>query len=213
MTSTTYRPDPAGPAPTGGPRPHGSRPHDSRPHDSRPAGRRRSRALRSGLLVLLLLLAAAAWAVLGVDRGTAGAGAGGPAPQEVGPGAGAPTALDPELERRFAEASAAAAADGVELTLTSGWRTAEEQQRLVDQAVERYGTPEAYRWVLPPERSAHVQGLAVDVGPTDGALWLEQHGLEHGLCRTYANELWHFEMLPDGATACAEMHPDSSWGW
>lgn len=123
------------------------------------------------------------------------------------------TGLDAELERRFAAALAAAAAEGVDLTLTSGWRTVEEQQRLVDRAVERYGTPEAYRWVLPPEHSAHVQGLAVDVGPTDGALWLGEHGLEHGLCRTYLNEVWHFEMLPEGATACPEPHADSSWGW
>jgi hypothetical protein len=67
--------------------------------------------------------------------------------------------------------------------------------------------------VLPPESSAHVQGRAIDVGPTDGALWLEQHGLELGLCRTYANELWHFEMLADGADQCPEMHLDSSSGW
>ncbi|MEZ0446364.1 M15 family metallopeptidase [Cellulomonas sp. ICMP 17802] len=122
--------------------------------------------------------------------------------------------LDPELERRFVAAQAAAAADGVELTLTSGWRSAAEQQALVDAAVERYGSlEEAHRWVLPPESSAHVQGLAIDVGPTDGALWLEEHGVELGLCRAYANELWHFEMLADGATACPAMHADSSDGW
>ena len=127
-----------------------------------------------------------------------------------------PTAhgLDPELERRFTAAQAAAAADGVALTLSSGWRSAAEQQALVDGAVERYGSvEEARRWVLPPESSAHVQGTAVDVGPTEGALWLGEHGFELGLCRTYLNEIWHFELLPDGADRCPDPHPDSSGGW
>jgi hypothetical protein len=201
--------------------------------DDRAPERSRVARVRGVLLVLLLVLGACAWAALGLDRGAAGAGEvpgappGTAAVRPVGTAAGdahaagdAPvtgsdpaTGLDAELERRFAAAQAAAAAAGVDLTLTSGWRTVEEQQRLVDQAVERYGTPEAYRWVLPPEHSAHVQGLAVDVGPTDGALWLGEHGLEHGLCRTYLNEVWHFEMLPEGATACPEPHADSSWGW
>lgn len=126
----------------------------------------------------------------------------------------AATGLDPELQRRFDAARAAAAAEGVELRLTSGWRSAAEQQAIVDDAIDTYGSlEEARRWVLPPESSAHVQGKAIDVGPTDGALWLEQHGLELGLCRTYANELWHFEMLADGADQCPEMHLDSSSGW
>lgn len=122
--------------------------------------------------------------------------------------------LDPELARRFTEAQTAAADEGIALTLTSGKRSAEEQQALVDAAIEKYGSQqEASRWVLPPETSDHVKGLAVDVGPTEGALWLGEHGLEHGLCRTYANESWHFEMLPDGETSCAPMHEDSSTGW
>lgn len=121
--------------------------------------------------------------------------------------------VDADLAARFDAARAAAGAEGVELRVTSGKRTPEEQQRLVDEAVASRGVPEAYRWVLPPETSAHVQGLAVDVGPTAGAYWLAEHGLDFGLCQTYANEVWHFEKLPDGATACPEQHPDSSWGW
>ncbi|QZN84403.1 D-alanyl-D-alanine carboxypeptidase family protein [Cellulomonas sp. C5510] len=189
----------------------------------RPGGRQGGRRLRRGV-VALLVLGAGAWAVQGLDldavRGRIASGvarvSGSPtATGSVGApgGAGDVTGLDAELQRRFDSAVAAAAADGVALTLTSGRRTAEEQQVLVDQAVARYGVPEAYRWVLPPDQSAHVRGLAVDVGPTDGALWLGEHGQELGLCRTYANEVWHFEMLPDGATTCPEQRPDSSWAW
>ncbi|HEY3439058.1 MAG TPA: M15 family metallopeptidase [Actinotalea sp.] len=124
------------------------------------------------------------------------------------------TGLDPELARRFTVAQKAAAADGVELTITSGWRSAAYQQSLVDQAVVQYGSQEeAHRWVLPPETSEHVKGLAIDVGGTRGALWLGEHARGLGLCQTYANEVWHFEMLADGASECPPMHPDASWGW
>jgi D-alanyl-D-alanine dipeptidase len=124
------------------------------------------------------------------------------------------TGLHPDLADRFNAAQAAAAADGVDLRLVSGWRSAQEQQRLVDEALARHGDPaEAHRWVLPPEHSAHVQGLAVDVGAADGIAWLQEHGLEHGLCRTYANEAWHFEMLPDGAATCPVPLADASWAW
>ncbi len=124
------------------------------------------------------------------------------------------TALDAELASRFAAAQQAAAADGVELAITSGWRSASEQQRLVDEALARYGDPaEAHRWVLPPGTSAHVQGLAIDVGGTAGAYWLTEHGEAFGLCRRYQNEVWHFEKLPDGAAGCPPLEPDSSGGW
>ncbi|ACQ80953.1 peptidase M15B and M15C DD-carboxypeptidase VanY/endolysin [Beutenbergia cavernae DSM 12333] len=129
-------------------------------------------------------------------------------------GGEAATGLDPELERRFELAQAAAAEDGVPLTLTSGWRTAEEQQALVDDAVRRYGSvDEAHRWVLPPDTSEHVAGAAIDVGPTDGALWLGEHGWEFGLCRTYANEVWHFEATIEPGGTCGEMFADASHGW
>lgn len=132
------------------------------------------------------------------------------APAEPSP---TPTSLDPDLADRFAAAQAAAAAEGVVLTLTSGWRTPAEQQALVDEALATYGSAEeAHRWVLPPERSAHVAGLAIDVGPMDGAAWLGENADRFGLCRTYLNEWWHFEPVPvDGV--CPEPLPDSSWGW
>lgn len=130
-----------------------------------------------------------------------------PAPREV-------TGLDPELVARFEAAWALAAADGIELRITSGWRSADEQQALVDQAVARYGSEaEAHRWVLPPEVSAHVQGLAIDVGPTEGVLWLGDRQQETGLCRTYANESWHFELTGPLGDPCPEPWPDASHGW
>uniref|UniRef100_UPI000B21B5EB M15 family metallopeptidase n=1 Tax=Cellulosimicrobium cellulans TaxID=1710 RepID=UPI000B21B5EB len=132
----------------------------------------------------------------------------------AGPAASAADGLDPELVRRFEEARAAAAAEGVELRITSGWRSAAEQQELVERALERYGSAEeARRWVLPPESSEHVAGEAVDVGPTEGAYWLQQHGARFGLCQTYANEVWHYEAATEPGGTCPPQHPDASHGW
>jgi D-alanyl-D-alanine carboxypeptidase len=179
-----------------------------------PVRTRRRRARRTGLVLAVVVaggVTAGAVHVLTAASDDGGAAAA-IASSTAGPSPA--TGLDPELERRFHEARAAADADGVELTLTSGWRTAAEQQDLVDAALERYGSAEeAHRWVLPPESSEHVAGLAIDVGPTDGALWLEQHGADFGLCRTYANELWHFEAVVEPGGTCPPMHEDASHGW
>lgn len=119
--------------------------------------------------------------------------------------------LDPELAARFSAAQDAAAAAGRALRVTSGARTAEEQQRLFDEAVAEHGSVEAAtRWVLPPERSAHVHGLAIDVGPAEGWEWLADHGAAFGLCRLYANEPWHFEPLVEPGGTCPGLVPDAS---
>jgi hypothetical protein len=120
-----------------------------------------------------------------------------------GPTATGMAGLKPALQRALDRAIAAADADGVELRLTSGWRTRAEQQQLFDAAVKKYGSPEAAeRWVLPPDESAHVRGEAVDVGPRAGAKWLERHGSRFGLCRRYDNEWWHFELLTAPGGTC-----------
>jgi zinc D-Ala-D-Ala carboxypeptidase len=78
--------------------------------------------------------------------------------------------------------------------LTSGHRDAAVQFRMFAEEVRRTGSPRAAtRRVLPPERSAHVHGVALDVRPTEGARWLEAHGWRFNLYRTYDNEWWHFE--------------------
>ncbi|HVF04346.1 MAG TPA: M15 family metallopeptidase [Frankiaceae bacterium] len=132
------------------------------------------------------------------------------APAPVAPaGTGDVTRLTPAVRRSVELAIAAARADGVELRVASGWRSAEHQRRLHAEAVAKYGSAAAARrWVLPPEESAHVRGEAVDVAPPSGADWLARHGVRFGLCRRYANEPWHFERLagPKGSV-CPPMQP------
>ena len=119
--------------------------------------------------------------------------------------------LEPGLRVAVQDAARAAADDGVELVVTSGWRSARYQQSLLDAAVARYGSrEEAARFVLPPERSRHVTGQAVDIGRTDASSWLQQHGADYGLCQTYANERWHFELAVEPGGACPPPLRDAS---
>lgn len=107
------------------------------------------------------------------------------------------TSLDPGLKRAFTAAVSAAHVHGYALRITSGFRTATEQARMLVEAVEEHGSEEvARRWVFPPDRSMHVRGLAVDVGDGPAAGWLERHGAAFGLCRTLGWEWWHFEWRP-----------------
>ena len=118
--------------------------------------------------------------------------------------------LDPALLDALREAAADAEGDGVEFYVTSGWRSPAYQAQLLREAVSEYGSEaEAARWVATPETSAHVSGDAVDLGASDATGWLSEHGAGFGLCRTYGNEPWHFELRPDAVDhGCPQMYAD-----
>lgn len=119
--------------------------------------------------------------------------------------------LEPGLRDAVQDAAAAAIADGFEFVVTSGWRSERYQQSLFDQAVRDYGSPdEARRWVAPASTSSHVTGHAVDIGFTDANSWLSQHGADYGLCQTYANEMWHFELATTPGGECPPQLTDPS---
>jgi zinc D-Ala-D-Ala carboxypeptidase len=118
--------------------------------------------------------------------------------------------LDPDLLGALRRAAADAADEGVELVVDSGWRSPEYQERLLQEAVLKYGSEaEAARWVATPDTSLHVSGDAVDIGPSAAAAWLSEHGAAYGLCRVYGNEPWHFELRPEaGEHGCPPLHAD-----
>lgn len=120
--------------------------------------------------------------------------------------------LDPALLDALRQAGTAAADDGVELQVNSGWRSAEYQERLLREAVSEYGSEEeAARWVSTPDTSAHVSGDAVDIGDSDARAWLSEHGAEYGLCQVYDNEPWHYELRPEAiAEGCPAAYADPS---
>jgi len=122
-------------------------------------------------------------------------------------------ALDPGLVAAYDLARSAADDAGHHLVINSGYRTPERQQQLLDEEVAKRGSfAEANRWVFTPERSMHVQGLAIDVGDGGAADWLVEHGARFGLCHTLSWEWWHFEWRQrwQDAQACPPSAADPS---
>ena len=118
------------------------------------------------------------------------------------PKPGPVTALDRRLVAALGSARTAARRVGLTLVVNSGFRSWATQQRMYDAAVVRYGSARvARRWVLPPQESTHVRGLAADIGTPAAAAWLAGHGARYGLCRAYGNEPWHLEYRPDWVAA------------
>ncbi len=120
--------------------------------------------------------------------------------------------LDPALRAAVAAAARDAQADGVRIEITSGWRSRAHQERLLQEAIEKYGSvAAARRFVATPDTSAHVTGDAVDLGPESADAWLRRHGSRYGLCQVFANEVWHFELATSAGGTCPPMLPDSSY--
>lgn len=134
--------------------------------------------------------------------------------REIKEGTERPQQLHPQVLARFHSAQAAANAEGITMTIDSGYRDLETQNYLYQQAIKEYKTPEAaMKWVLPADLSRHPWGLALDVNlnhDKSGASWLEANGATYGLCRVYENEWWHFEPLIAPGGICPPLMPDAS---
>ncbi|HET7665766.1 MAG TPA: M15 family metallopeptidase [Mycobacterium sp.] len=119
--------------------------------------------------------------------------------------------LDPALLSAVQDAARAAAADGIDLRITSGWRSTGFQERLFDDAVRTYGSADiARQYVASPDVSKHVVGQAVDVAPVEADHWLISNGTGFGLCQIYANEVWHFELAVDPEGNCPPLRPNAA---
>ena len=120
-----------------------------------------------------------------------------------------PINLDRTFEVRFLAAQAAAKSLGLNIRITSGFRSQDLQQRLFADAVKKYGSEsEASKWVLPKDISHHPWGIAIDVnypGDRTAVRWLEENGSTYGLCRVYKNEWWHFEPVIAPGEPCPPM--------
>ncbi|WP_280382989.1 M15 family metallopeptidase [Nocardia wallacei] len=117
--------------------------------------------------------------------------------------------LAPDLIDALRAAAADAGDEGVEFYVTSGWRSRDYQNRLLREAISKYGsTQAAARWVATADTSAHVSGDAVDLD-SGAAAWLSAHGADYGLCQIYRNEPWHYEFRSDAVEyGCPALYPD-----
>lgn len=105
----------------------------------------------------------------------------------------APDGLVAAVKAAWADAVELAAADHVTLCLNDGKRSAAQQQQIYDDYLREYGEQTADELVLPPDKSSHVTGFALDVQPASAYQWLQATAGALGFCRIYDNEAWHFE--------------------
>ena len=98
----------------------------------------------------------------------------------------------PAVAAAFDLMNAAARADGVDLVVTSGFRSDAEQAVLF----RRHPDP---RWVAPPGRSRHRDATELDLNMLggDGAhAWLRDHAGGFGFVQRYSWEPWHWGYVP-----------------
>ncbi len=127
-------------------------------------------------------------------------------PEDYNPG------LDPETESAFNRLSEAAANEGLDIWLASGFRSFDDQNRIYNNYVDDYGQASADTFSARPGHSEHQTGLAIDVNTIDDsfagtpeALWLEEHAHEYGFIIRYPKgkegitgykyEPWHIRYL------------------
>ncbi len=106
----------------------------------------------------------------------------------------------------------AARADGVELVLSSAYRSYDYQKSLYERYVRKHGKEEADRFSARPGTSQHQLGLALDFGSiskeiahTAQGKWLEKHAWKYGFSLSYPEgkeeltgymyEPWHFRYI------------------
>jgi soluble lytic murein transglycosylase-like protein len=102
--------------------------------------------------------------------------------------------MRPDVALAFDRMAAAAAADGVALTITSGYRSDAEQAILF----ARNPNP---RWVAPPGRSLHRLGTELDLGGPAAYGWLAANASRFGFAKRYSWEPWHYGYTRNAGSA------------
>ena len=102
--------------------------------------------------------------------------------------------MRPDVARVFDRLAAAAAADGVGLIVSSGFRTYAEQARL-------FAARPDPRWVAPPGKSLHRLGTELDLGPPSAYGWLARNARRFHFVQRYSWEPWHYGFTLNAGTA------------
>lgn len=126
--------------------------------------------------------------------------------------------LQPQAAKSYKKLVAAARRDGVDIRLTSGYRSYAVQKGLLEKYTRAYGPAYAQRIAAKPGTSEHQTGLAIDVGNRNRACalqacfattkvgkWMAKNAPRHGFILRYpkgmesttgyAYEPWHFRYV------------------
>jgi murein DD-endopeptidase MepM/ murein hydrolase activator NlpD len=137
--------------------------------------------------------------------------------------------LAPDAGAAFKEMKNAAAADGIELIVVSGFRSVESQKPLWSKQVAKKGSEAAAAKIsAPPGYSEHHTGYALDLGSgsntslnssfasTPAYSWLSKYGKDYGFVQSFKgsdsiqNEPWHWKYT--GSAAAQRSLKGSSCG-
>jgi hypothetical protein len=102
--------------------------------------------------------------------------------------------MRPDVALAFDRMAAAAADDGVNLIVVSGFRSNAEQAQL-------FAAHPDPKWVAPPGRSLHRLGTELDLGPAAAYGWLARNAGRFHFLQRYAWEPWHFGFTLNAGTA------------
>ena len=100
--------------------------------------------------------------------------------------------VEKEAARQFCGLQAAAAEKGIEILLSSAYRSVEKQRAIKEEFTAEYGVDYAKRYVAEPGCSEHHTGLALDFVAKIGGKWLIENdeihrvsggAVAHSLCR------------------------------
>ena len=125
--------------------------------------------------------------------------------------------------------AAAAESDGIDLAISSGYRSSKEQQEILDEFIAIQGESVAKQYVALPGNSEHQSGLAVDLSDdtpqcradsddcslsASSAEWLYENAYKYGFIQRYptgtsaitgvAAERWHYRYV--GVALARVMH-------
>lgn len=120
--------------------------------------------------------------------------------------------VDPDAQAAFDKMQSAAAAEGLNIYISSGFRSYDYQAGLYERYVEKSGKSEADRYSARPGHSEHQTGLAFDLNTIDITFadtaeydWLKVHCAEYGFIIRYPEngesvtgymyEPWHIRYL------------------
>jgi soluble lytic murein transglycosylase-like protein len=104
--------------------------------------------------------------------------------------------MRPDVAQAFDRLAAAAAADGVQLTITSGFRSNAEQAALW----KLHPDP---KWVAPPGESLHRLATELDLGPPSAYGWLAANASRFHFVQRYDWEPWHYGLATNPSSAPA----------
>ena len=134
--------------------------------------------------------------------------------------------LSSETKAAFNEMQADAQAAGLNLYISSGYRSYDYQKRIYNNYVSRDGKAEADRYSARPGHSEHQTGLAFDLNTIDDSFgytaegkWVEQNCYKYGLILRYPKgtedktgylyESWHLRYV--GKDLALKLYNNGNW--